>query len=122
MLCLAPKLNILQQPWLHIWLKRLIRDMFHEVDHAVKIKFDNESAIKLASNPVFHARTKHIEVCHHFIHEKDLSEEMELTSFRTNAQVADIFTKALVKPKFQYFRDALGVVNRKLARRGSVTN
>ncbi|KAK3002997.1 hypothetical protein RJ639_019416 [Escallonia herrerae] len=45
-----------------VWLKRLIGDMFCEVDYAVQIKCDNESATKLASNLNFHVRTKHIEV------------------------------------------------------------
>ncbi|KAK2976019.1 hypothetical protein RJ640_011806 [Escallonia rubra] len=93
-----------------VWLKRLIEDMFCEVDYAVQIKCDNESAIKLASNPIFHARTKLIEVRYHFVREKVLSEDVELLSVRTNDQVADIFTKALVEPKFQRFRDALGVL------------
>jgi len=96
--------------------------MSHKVDYAVPIKCDNESAIKLASNPVFHARTKHIEIHHHFVREEVLSEEIELTNVHTNTQVADIFTKALEKSKFQYFRDALGVVDHELALRGSVTN
>ncbi|KAK2979108.1 hypothetical protein RJ640_022103 [Escallonia rubra] len=94
-----------------VWLKRLIGDMFCEVDYAVQIKCDNESAIKLASNPIFHARTKHIEVRYHFVREKVLNEEVELLSVRTNDQVADIFRKALVEPKFQRFRDALGVIS-----------
>ncbi|PHT64859.1 hypothetical protein T459_29284 [Capsicum annuum] len=105
-----------------IWLRRLINDMYQKVDYAVQIKCDNESAIKLASNPVFHARTKHIEIRHHFVREKVLSEEIELTTVRTNAQVADIFTKALEKFKFHYFRDTLEVVHHELALRGSVTN
>lgn len=88
-----------------VWLKRLIKDMFHKVDYVVQIKCDNENAIKLASNPVFHARTKYIEILRHFVREKVLSEEIELINVRTNAQVADIFTKALEKSKFQYFRD-----------------
>ncbi|XP_028765324.1 uncharacterized protein LOC114723298 [Neltuma alba] len=90
-----------------VWLKRLIKDILHEDEYTVEIKCDNESAIKLALNPVFHARTKHIEVRHHFIREKVLNEEIELTGVRTGAQVADIFTKALVKPKFQSLRKAL---------------
>ncbi|XP_071694233.1 secreted RxLR effector protein 161-like [Rutidosis leptorrhynchoides] len=55
------------------WLRRLIGDILEEVDYVVKLKCDNESAIKLASNPVFHARTKHIEMRYHFIREKFLS-------------------------------------------------
>ncbi|TYH45165.1 hypothetical protein ES332_D11G245900v1 [Gossypium tomentosum] len=65
---------------------------------------------------------KHIEVRHHFVRGKVLSEEIELVNIRTNDQVADIFTKVLVKPKFQQFRDALGVLDRKHALRGSVKN
>lgn len=96
--------------------------MSHQVNYAVKIKCDNESAIKLASNSVFHTLTKHIEVQHHFIPEKILSEEIELTSVRTNAQIADIFTKTLMKFKFLLFGDALGVADNKLVLRGSVKN
>ncbi|XP_042028443.1 secreted RxLR effector protein 161-like [Salvia splendens] len=47
-----------------VWVKRVIGDMLQNVDYPVKIRCGNESAIKLASNPVFHARTKHIEVRH----------------------------------------------------------
>ncbi|XP_071713380.1 secreted RxLR effector protein 161-like [Rutidosis leptorrhynchoides] len=79
------------------WLRRLIGDILEKVDYVVKLKCDNESAIKLASNPVFHARTKHIEMRYHFIRKKVLSREIELANVRTNAQVADIFTKALMK-------------------------
>ena len=103
-----------------VWLKRLIGDMLSNVDYPVQIKCDNESAIKLASNPVFHARTKHIEVRHHFIREKVLNQEVKLEGVCTNDQVADIFTKALAKSKFELFRAALGVVDREFALRGSV--
>ncbi|XP_071708723.1 secreted RxLR effector protein 161-like [Rutidosis leptorrhynchoides] len=91
-----------------IWLRRLIGDILEKVDYVVKLKCDNESAIKLASNAVFHACTKHIEMRYHFIREKVLSGEIELANIRTNAQVADIFTKALMKTKFMEFREALG--------------
>ncbi|XP_071734160.1 secreted RxLR effector protein 161-like [Rutidosis leptorrhynchoides] len=88
--------------------------------YVVKLKCDNESAIKLASNPVFHARTKHIEMRYHFIREMVLSGEIELANVRTNAQVADIFTKALMKTKFMEFREALGIFDREFALTGSV--
>ncbi|XP_071704952.1 secreted RxLR effector protein 161-like [Rutidosis leptorrhynchoides] len=102
------------------WLRRLIGDILEKVDYVVKLKCDNESVIKLASNPVFHARTKHIEMRYHFISEKVLSGEIELANVRTNAQVADIFTKALMKVKFMEFREALGIVDREFSLRGSV--
>lgn len=105
-----------------IWLKCLMEDIFSKVDYAVQIYCDNESAIRLALNPVFHGRTKHIEVHHHFVREKVLNQEIELQEISTGNQVADIFTKALTKAKFENFRAALGVIDRKHALRGSVTN
>ncbi|KAL4291090.1 hypothetical protein GQ457_14G002100 [Hibiscus cannabinus] len=105
-----------------IWLRSLMKDMFCKVEYDVQIKCDNEGVIKLASNSIFHARTKHIEVRHHYIREKVLSQEVELQVISTNNQVADIFTKALGKLMFEEFRAALGVVSCKHALRGSVKN
>ena len=64
---------------------------------------DNLSAIRLAENPVFHARTKHVEVHHHFIREKVLQEEIELEHVKTENQVADLFSKSLNSNKFESF-------------------
>ena len=61
---------------------------------------DNVSALALASNPIFHARTKHIEVDYHFIREKVLSKELKVHFISTLDQIADIFTKALSSPCF----------------------
>lgn len=105
-----------------IWLKRLIQEMFSALDYPIPIHCDNESAIKLAGNPVFHARTKHIETHYHFVREKVLAQDIQLQKIRTEDQVADIFTKALGKAKFEVFRDALGIVDSKFALRGSVAN
>ncbi|KAL0371751.1 UNVERIFIED_CONTAM: Copia protein [Sesamum calycinum] len=94
-----------QQLWQHknVWLKRLVEDMLHKVDYLVQIRCDDESAIRLASNPVFHGRAKHIEIRHHYIRENVLQQEIELKSISTNEQVTDIFTKALGKSKFEYY-------------------
>eukprot|EP00268_Persea_americana_P015414 TRINITY_DN17101_c0_g1_i5.p1 TRINITY_DN17101_c0_g1~~TRINITY_DN17101_c0_g1_i5.p1 ORF type:complete len:525 (+),score=94.13 TRINITY_DN17101_c0_g1_i5:1509-3083(+) len=105
-----------------IWLKRLIQDLVSVFNLPVPIYCDNESAIKLAGNPVFHARTKHIETHYHFVREKVLTEDVELQKIQTEDQVADIFTKALAKAKLEVFRSALGVVSRQFALRGSVKN
>ncbi|XP_048226863.1 uncharacterized mitochondrial protein AtMg00810-like [Ricinus communis] len=100
-----------------IWLKRLIQEIFSVLDYPVPIHYDNESAIKLTGNPVFHGRTKHIETHYHFVREKVLTQDIQLQKIRTEDQVADIFTKALGKAKFEVFRSALGVVDSKFALR-----
>lgn len=66
-----------------IWLKRLIQEIVSDLNHPVPIHCDNESAIKLAGNPVFHAHTKHIETHYHFIREKVLTQDIELLKIRT---------------------------------------
>ena len=69
---------------------------------------------------MFHARTKHLEIHHHFVREKVLYQEIVLQKVRTNDQVVDVFTKALPRAKFELFRSALGLTDRASALRGSV--
>ena len=67
-------------------------------------KCDNQSSIKLAHNPIYHARTKHIEIQHHFVREKIQSNEIDLIYCNTTDNVADIFTKPLGKKNFEECR------------------
>jgi len=53
-----------------VWLQKLLSDLGQSVDALVVIYCDNISSILLANNPVYHARTKHIEVHYHFIRKK----------------------------------------------------
>ena len=97
-----------------IWLRRLLTELqvANEEEHAPAatiIYGDNQGAIALARNPQFHARTKHIDVQHHFVREKQHSGEVDLQYVPTDQQVADGLTKALPKDKFEVFRSALGL-------------
>ena len=84
-----------------IWIKHLLRDM--KIDHSETMKMycDNQAARHIASNPVFHERTKHIEVDCHFIREKVQSGEIETPFVKSREQLTDIFTKALDKASHQ---------------------
>ena len=53
-----------------VWLRRILKDIREKQTEPTKVHCDNQSAVKLAHNPVYHARTKHIELQHHFIREK----------------------------------------------------
>ena len=55
-----------------VWVQKLLHDLDVQVDSPVVIYCDNMSSIQLARNPVFHARTKHIEIHYHFVREKIL--------------------------------------------------
>ena len=78
----------------------------------IPVYCDNESSIKLAKNPVFHARSKYIEVCHHFVRECALSlGEIKPDYISTDINPANILTKVLPRPKFEQHRTNLGLVS-----------
>ncbi|XP_062094194.1 secreted RxLR effector protein 161-like [Humulus lupulus] len=54
------------------WLMQLMKDLHQSTDNAMPLYCHNQSAIRLAQNPIFHARTKHVEVHYHFLREKVL--------------------------------------------------
>ena len=68
---------------------------------------NNLSAIALASNPVFHSRTKHIEVDYHFIREKVVRHDIVVKFISTTDQLADILNKCLSSPGFHRLHDNL---------------
>ncbi|RXW11527.1 hypothetical protein EST38_g14328 [Candolleomyces aberdarensis] len=70
---------------------------------------DTPRSIKLSTNPVFHARTKHIDIHFHFIRQTITSRDLQLVYCPTDAMVADIMTKQLARVKFTKFRKMMGV-------------
>ena len=98
-----------------IWIKSLVGDMLHKVDYTMELFCDNENAIKLSSNPVFHRRTKHIEVHYHFVRKKVLNKEIDLKKIHTKEHLTDIFTKAQEKILFEKFIRQLGIMKKEHA-------
>jgi hypothetical protein len=76
------------------------------------IYYDNHSCIKLSENPIFHNRSKCIEIQYHFIQDYVHREVVEIQHISTDEQVVDILTKSLGKGKFVFFKDKLGVVSK----------
>ena len=95
-----------------ILLKLLMEDLHQKIDYPIPLYYDNHFAIRLVENPVFHARTKHVEVYYHFIREKFLKDEIEMQQIKTDDQVADLFTKGLNTGKHESFRCQLNMVQR----------
>ncbi|KAI0496329.1 hypothetical protein KFK09_022645 [Dendrobium nobile] len=92
-----------------IWIRRLLADFQFSVDTPTSLYCDNVSAIILAHNPVFHARTKHIEVDYHFIRDCIKSATVTILHINSQDQIADIFTKALPRLRFAGLRSKLQV-------------
>jgi len=78
---------------------------------ATTIYEDNQGAIELAKNAKYHNRTKHIDICHHFVRERIVSNEISVSFCPTEDMVADIMTKGLTRVTFEKLRDLLGVDN-----------
>jgi hypothetical protein len=90
-----------------VWLKHLLQELhFCEVGQ-MELVCDNQSALHLSSNPVFHERTKHIEVDCHFIREKIISGVIRTSFVNSKDQLADIFTKSLRSPRITYICDKM---------------
>ena len=102
------------------WVQKLLCDLHVFLPYTPVIWCDNISAISLASNPIFHARTKYIEVDYHYIRDKVVRKEMDIRYVSSNDQVADIFTKALASPRFQKLKDKLMVRKRPITLRGCI--
>lgn len=91
-----------------LWFLQLFQDLHAPLFLVPPIIWcDNNSAIYLATNPVFHARTKHIEVDFHFVREKIALKQLQVRYVPHALQVADIFTKPLTKAHFLSLRDKL---------------
>ena len=93
-----------------LWMKATLND-FGIKFNKVPLLCDNESAIKLTNNPVQHARTKHIDVRHHFIRDHQQKGDICIESVGTEDQLADIFTKPLDEKRFCKLRNELNILD-----------
>ncbi|KAL4558415.1 hypothetical protein LXL04_036615 [Taraxacum kok-saghyz] len=80
-----------------VWLKQLLKDFDIHSKEQTLLFGDNESTLQIATNPIFHERTKHIEVDCHFVREKVEDKTLKLLPIRSAAQLANMFTKPLPK-------------------------
>ena len=80
----------------------------------VELKIDNKSALALIQNPVFHERSKHIDVRYHFIRECLDNRSVSADFIGTKDQLADLLTKALGRVRFKELRARTGMVQIKL--------
>ena len=90
-----------------IWLRRLLASIGIQQTKPTTIYTDSQSAMRLAVNPEFHSRTKHVDVKFHFLREQVVLHTIDIQYLPTQQQIADIMTKALTPDQFRRLRDLL---------------
>ena len=91
------------------WLTRLLHELKVPTITPIPLKCDNQAAVYIAKNPVFHERTKHIEIDCHYVREQLQNGLINIQHVPSKQQLADVFTKSLSGPQHQYQISKLGI-------------
>ncbi|CAB4002480.1 Hypothetical predicted protein [Paramuricea clavata] len=94
-----------------IWLQRLLYDVGFKIRKPITIFENNQGPIELAKNAKYHNRTKHIDICHHFVCERVQSKEINVVYCRTDDMKADILTKGLARSSYEKLRDLIRITS-----------
>ncbi|MCO5608810.1 hypothetical protein L7F22_063027 [Adiantum nelumboides] len=94
----------------YVWLIHLMANLGVGQDTTNTIYTDNQSAFADAGNPIFHSRTKHIEVHYHYVRERLLAREINLAYVPTQDNLAELITMALSHEKLKAFHKVLGLL------------
>jgi transposase InsO family protein len=92
-----------------VWWRSLLGELGYDMGQPTPLFNDNQGSIHLAKNADHHARTKHIDVKYHYIRQELIKRTITLNHVSTRDNVADLFTKALVRDKHAAFTRTLGV-------------
>jgi hypothetical protein len=93
-----------------LWMRLTLRDYGYKFSK-VSLLCDNESAIRMADNPVEHSHTKHIAIRYHFLRDQQQRGDIEIAYINTKEQLADIFTKPLDEKTFTKLRNELNILD-----------
>jgi hypothetical protein len=93
-----------------LWMRQTFRDYGYKLTK-VPLLCDNESAIRMAHNPIEHSRTKHIAIRYHFLRDHQQKGDIEIAYINTKEQLADIFTKPLDEQTFNKLRHELNILD-----------
>ena len=94
-----------------LWLRWLFNNLGVSTSFATPLYYDNQNAIYIAHNDIFHERTKHIEIDCHFICYYLVHGALKLISVSYKDKLADIFTKSHPKGRLHTLVDNLKLVS-----------
>lgn len=92
-----------------LWIKRVLEDLKKHIKLPMKLFCDSKAAISISQKPVQHDRTKHVEIDRHFIKEKLEAGVICIPFVTSKEQTADILTKGLFRPSFEFLVSKLGM-------------
>jgi hypothetical protein len=93
-----------------LWMRQTLRDYGYKLSK-VPLLCDNESAIRMADNPVEHSRTKHIDIRYHFLRDHQQRWDIEIAYASAKDQLAGIFSKPLDEKTFTKLRNELNILD-----------
>jgi len=102
------------------WLVRLLSDLSLPPSLPISLHSDSQAAIHIAKNPVFHERTKHVDLDCHFVRQQYLNGLISLSFLPSSSQIADLFTKPLPGTSHRFLLNKLGVRSSPSNLRGGV--
>lgn len=94
-----------------MWVQKLLTELGVRHPPTARLWCDNLGATYLSANPVFHARTKHIEIDFHFVRERVAQKLLDIRFIHTGDQLADDFTNPINVGKMKQFRSNLNLVS-----------
>ena len=92
-----------------VWIRKFVIEVQGTTHGPLTMLCDNQGAIALSKDNKFNSRTKHIDLCYHFIREAVDEGKINVQYIPTAENITDIFTKALPRHKFEFFVDRLGL-------------
>ena len=92
-----------------LWLRNFVDEIRGPLGKPIGINYDHQGAIALTKDNTFYSQMKHIDLHYHFIREAVEDNKIEMEYIPSNNKIADIFTKALARPKFTGLVGRLGL-------------
>ena len=90
-------------------MRKILEDLCLKQQESTQLFVDNQAAISISSNPVFHDKTKHFKIKYYFLRESQQEGEVKLIYCKSEDQLADEFTKPLPKIKFEELKTKMRI-------------